>query len=69
MVSSVFEWAIMGIVLVDISLIIALLSISDKATGMTLRYFNCVAVGVYTSEAVLKVCFVLILGSTVTKTS
>lgn len=51
-----FEWMIFCVVLVDIVLISVQLAIeeSDLSTPI-FRYINCVIVGVYTSEAILKV--------------
>lgn len=50
-----FEWVILVVVLVDITLIIVQLTVFNSTAVFILRYINCVIVGVYTSEAILKV--------------
>jgi hypothetical protein len=57
-VSDIFEWIIFAVVLVDISLIIAQLTVTDHLAGIVLRYINSAVVGIYTCEAILKVCYV-----------
>lgn len=50
-----FEFVIFVIVFADIILIIIQLSIVNDLAEVVLRYINCVVVGLYTSEAILKV--------------
>ena len=51
-----FDWVIFVVVLVDIILIIIQLSYENELATLVFRYINCFIVGVYTSEAILKVC-------------
>lgn len=54
-ISPYFDWTIFAVVLVDICLIISQLAVSDNLATVVFRYINCVIVGVYTSEFILKV--------------
>ena len=53
--SPYFDWVIFVLVLIDIILIIVQLSIMNDDATIYFRYINCAFVGIYTSEAILKV--------------
>ena len=53
--SPYFDWVIFVVVLMDIVLIIVQLSYTNEVARLYYRYINCVFVGVYTGEAILKV--------------
>lgn len=50
-----FDWVIFVLVLVDIILIIVQISVTNERADLYYRYVNTIFVGVYTSEAILKV--------------
>ena len=58
-----FDWVIFFVVLLDMNLIIAQLAIRDTNYTATLafRYTNCVIIGIYTTEAFLKVSVCMVM--------
>ena len=56
--SKYFDWVIFVVVVIDISLIIAQLTVSMALHIIVFRYINCIIVAIYTNEAFMKVlCF------------